>query len=75
MSLRRLVAISVGCILLASFVVLFLVFAEMYRTGETTIRIVANRYGEFWIELILLTLGMLLLPIAVYEADLWLREE
>jgi hypothetical protein len=61
--------------MLTSFVVMFLVFAEMYRTGETTIRIVANRYGEFWIELVLYALGMLLLPVAVYEADLWLREE
>jgi hypothetical protein len=74
MSLRRLVAIAVGCLMLVSFAVVWLMFAEMYRTGTAEIHVVADRYGEFWIEAILYALGMLCLPVAIYEADLWFRD-
>jgi uncharacterized membrane protein len=74
-SLRRLVTIAVGCVVLASFLVMWTIFMEMWRTGTTSIRLVANQYGEFWIESVIYAVAMILLPVAVYEADLWIRDE
>jgi hypothetical protein len=74
MSLRRLVAISVLCVVLASFMVMWFAFAEMWRTGTPVVRLVANRYGEFKLEAAMYALGMLLLPVAVYELDQMFRE-
>lgn len=75
MTLRRLVAISVGCVVLASFMVMWLMFAEMWRTGTPTIRVVANRYGEFRLEAALYAASMVLLPVAIYELDALLRDD
>jgi hypothetical protein len=55
--------------------VMWLAFAEMLRTGVPTIQIVANRYGEFKVEAAMYALGMLLLPVLVYELDEMFRKK
>ena len=75
MTLRRLIAISVWCVMIASFAVMWLMFTEMWRTGTPMIRVVADRYGEFKIEAALYAVSMVLLPVAIYELDASLRDD
>lgn len=74
MRLPKLVALGVFTIAIASLAVLWSLFGVMWVRGETRILLVANRYNEFLIEFILLTLAMIFLPVLLYEADRLLNE-
>ena len=74
MRLPRLVAFGVFIAAIASLVVMWGLFGTMWVRGETSIRVVANQYHEFVLELVLLTLAMIFLPVLLYEADQLLNE-
>lgn len=62
-----LVAIGVFVAAIASLLVGWSVFFTLWLHGETSITIYADQFGEFWIELVLLTLAVVFLPVLLYE--------
>ncbi|MUW14529.1 hypothetical protein GJ633_07470 [Halorubrum sp. CBA1125] len=74
MTLTRLVALGVFTAAIASLTVLWGVFGTMWIRGETEILVAANRYNEFLLEFVLLTLAMIFLPVLLYEADQLLND-
>ena len=69
MTLTRLAAIGVGVAAVTSLVVLWGLFFTMWLAGETSITVYADRFGEFWIEFVGLTLAIVFLPLLIYEID------
>jgi len=68
-SLSHLVGFSVFIIAVVSLTVLWALYAVMYAQGVTSIVLHANLFGEFYIELIGLTLAIVFLPVLLYEAE------
>ena len=69
MVLSRLVAFGVFVAAIVSLVALWGVFFTMWIQGETSIVVYANRFGEFGLELVGLTLAVIFLPVLLYEAN------
>ena len=68
----KLVAIGVLVVCVSSFVVIASLFLSMYVTGETSITIYANQFGEFWIELAMLAATTICFPVFLYELEDWI---
>lgn len=69
MSLPKLVAFGVFVASVTSLVVMWSLFFTMWLHGETSITVYANQFGEFWTELIGLTLAVVFLPVLLYETN------
>ena len=73
-NIPRLVAAGVLTVAIASMLVMWVLFVEMWIHGETSITLVFNRYGEFWTEFALYMLATICLPVLVYEIDAYIRD-
>ena len=69
MNFTRLVAFGVLNAAIASLAVMWALFGTMWVRGETQLLVEANRYNEFLLEFVLLTLAMIFVPVLLYEAD------
>lgn len=69
MNRTRLVALGVLNVAIACLVVMWSFFATMYLEGKTEILVQADRFNEFAVEIVLLTLAMIFLPVLVVELD------
>ncbi|UWG46574.1 hypothetical protein HSRCO_0275 [Halanaeroarchaeum sp. HSR-CO] len=65
----RLLSISVMVVVISGFIVLWALFGTMYLSGQRSLTIYANEFGEFWIEFVVFTLAVVFLPVLVYELD------
>lgn len=73
MKVSKVAAFLVFMTSVASLITLWTVFLVMWVRGKTTLTLSANRFGEFWIELLGLTLAILFLPVLFYEIKLLLK--
>lgn len=67
--LPKLVAFGVFVASLASLVTMWSLFFTMWLQGETSITLYADRFGEFGLELVGLTLAIVFLPVLLYETN------
>jgi hypothetical protein len=69
MTLQRLAAFGVFVAAVSSLVVGWSLFWALYLTGERSITLYVNPFGEFWIEFVGLTLAVVFLPTLLYQLD------
>jgi len=69
MQLSKLVASGVLFAAIASLLTMWALFFTMWLQGAREITLYVDTFGEFWIELVILTLAIVFLPVLVYEFD------
>lgn len=69
MRLPKLISFGVFISAVASLTVIWGMFATMWLNGTRSITVYANKFGEFWIELVVLTAAIIFLPVLLYELD------
>ena len=67
--LKKIVSFGVFIASIACLVVMWTMFFTMFLHGERKIILYADYFGEFWIELVVLTLAIIFLPVLLYEFD------
>lgn len=67
--LPKLVMISIGCVMFASFVVLAHIFLQLYVSGETSLTLYTNKFNEFRLELAIYALSTIFFPVFLYELN------
>ena len=69
MTLPKLLAFGVFAASLSALLVVWSLFFTMWLHGETSITVYANRFGEFWFELLGFSLAVIFSPVLAYELD------
>lgn len=67
--LPRLVSGIVVTIALVCLGVMWIIFFSMLMSPDRAVEIRANDFNEFWIEFLLLTFGIIFMPVALYELE------
>lgn len=67
--LPRIATFSVLTLAFISLGIMWVMFFAMYLSPDEAVELRANDFNEFWLEFVLLTLGIILTPVALYELD------
>ena len=70
----KLIALGVLVVCFVSFTVFLNLFLSMYIKGEAQILILADEFGEFWIEFVMFVLATIFAPVMLYELEDWIKE-